>query len=55
MQHWEMEALCDREGEGERGGGRGKGKNWTRSTPVLHVGDDPIHADPGFVNGQSWM
>ena len=37
MQHWEREALCDREGEGERelGGGGGRGQNWTRSTLCL--------------------
>ena len=54
MQHWEIKALRDREGEGERGVGGG-GQNWTRSPPVPYVGDDPICADPGFVNGQSWM
>ena len=57
MQHWEREALRDREGEGERewGGGGGPGAELEKINPLPHVGDDPICADPAFVNGQSWM
>lgn len=46
--------MTERERGREREGGGGW-QNWTRSTPVPHIGDDPICADPGFVNGQSWM
>ena len=46
---------CVTERERGREGWGGGGQNWTRSSPVPHVGDDPICADAGFVNGQSWM
>ena len=61
VQFWPL-SLCHATLEGEGGGGgrerereEGGGQNCTRSTPVTHIGDDPICADPGFVNGQSWM